>query len=93
MEKYVKVSWPESQDWMAEEYEGEVIQASDEHTIYTFVPEELYNEENCIKDYALQARRRIERACAKNDLSSLKRSDLEDLVTRVYGDLLEATGL
>lgn len=46
MEKYVRVSWPESQEWMDDKYDGQVIQASDEHTIYTFVPEELYNKVN-----------------------------------------------
>ena len=32
--------------WMDDKYDGQVIQASDEYTIYTFVPEELYNQVN-----------------------------------------------
>ena len=42
MEKYVRVTYPESLKWMDDKYDGQVIQASDELTIYTFVPEELY---------------------------------------------------
>lgn len=44
MDKYVRVSWPESQEWMGED---EVIVAtSEDNVIYTFVPEELYNNKN-----------------------------------------------
>lgn len=43
MAKYIRVVWPESLEWMDDKYDGQVIQASDEHNIYTFVPEELYN--------------------------------------------------
>lgn len=43
MEKYIRVSWPESQEWCSEEYEGQVIVAWDEDNTYVFVPEELYN--------------------------------------------------
>ena len=50
MEKYVRVSWPESQEWMADEYDGQVIVASDEDTIYTFVPEELYNQVMAVEE-------------------------------------------
>lgn len=46
MEKYIRVEWPESQEWMDDKYDGQVIHASDEHNIYTFVPEELYNRVN-----------------------------------------------
>lgn len=46
MERYIRVAWPESQEWMDDKYDGQVIQASDEHNIYTFVPEELYNRVN-----------------------------------------------
>lgn len=44
MKRYVRVTYPESLKWMDDKYDGQVIQASDEHTIYTFVPEELYNQ-------------------------------------------------
>ena len=40
MEKYILVTWPESQKW--EGKEG-VIVAWDEDDTYVFVPEELYN--------------------------------------------------
>ena len=46
MDKYIRVDWPESQEWMDEKYDGQVIRASDENTIYVFVPEELYNQVN-----------------------------------------------
>lgn len=41
MEKYVRVSWPESQEWMADEYNDDVIFAWIDKSV--FVPEELYN--------------------------------------------------
>lgn len=41
MEKYVRVDWPESQEWMADKYEGDVIYAWIDKSV--FVPEELYN--------------------------------------------------
>jgi hypothetical protein len=43
MEKYIRVDWPESQEW------NELANYSDEYGIYmcdmiAFVPEELYNQ-------------------------------------------------
>lgn len=43
MEKYVRVSYPESQEWLADEYEDDVILAWNDDVTYVFVPEELYN--------------------------------------------------
>lgn len=44
MKKYVRVDWPESQEWM---WSDDVIVAtSEDNVIYTFVPEELYNRVN-----------------------------------------------
>lgn len=40
MERYIRVDWPESQEW--EEIEGTIV-AWDEDNTYVFVPEELYN--------------------------------------------------
>lgn len=40
MEKYVRVDWPESQEWV--DVEGTIV-AWDEDYTYVFVPEELYN--------------------------------------------------
>ena len=43
MKKYVRVDWPESQEWM---WSDDVIVAtSEDNVIYTFVPEELYRTE------------------------------------------------
>lgn len=42
MGKYVRVDWPESQEWMDEQYEDEVEYGADDMVV--FVPEELYNE-------------------------------------------------
>lgn len=43
MDKYVRVDWPESQEWM---WSDDVIVAtSEDNVIHTFVPEELYNRE------------------------------------------------
>lgn len=39
MEKYIRVDWPESQEWV--EVEGTIV-AWDEDNTYVFVPEELY---------------------------------------------------
>lgn len=40
MDKYIRVDWPESQEWM---WSDDVIVAtSEDNVIYTFVPEELY---------------------------------------------------
>lgn len=41
MDKYVRVDWPESQEWMGEEYCDDVEYG--ELTGMVFVPEELYN--------------------------------------------------
>lgn len=41
MEKYVRVDWPESQEWV--NYEGVELGAEGMHV---FVPEELYNQVN-----------------------------------------------
>lgn len=38
---YVRVDWPESQEWMSEEYADEVEYGMDDCVV--FVPEELYN--------------------------------------------------
>ena len=42
MDKYVRVDWPWSQEWMFEEYEDEVEYGSESGVV--FVPEELYNQ-------------------------------------------------
>ena len=42
MEKYVRVDWPESQEWLDDKYEDVVWYF--ENT--AFVPEELYNQVN-----------------------------------------------
>ena len=44
MEKYVRVDWPESQEWMSEEYADEVEYGADECVV--FVPVELYDQVN-----------------------------------------------
>lgn len=43
MEKYVRVAWPESQEWADK---PGVICAWDHDWNYCFVPEELYNKVN-----------------------------------------------
>lgn len=44
MDKYVRVDWPESQEWMDEAYEDEIEYGADDCVV--FVPEELYNRVN-----------------------------------------------
>lgn len=39
MERYIRVDWPESQEWC--DVEGTIV-AWDEDNTYVFVPEELY---------------------------------------------------
>lgn len=58
MNRYIRVAWPESQEWMDDKYDGQVIQASDEHNIYTFVPEELYKKVHSRRLPRLTRRRR-----------------------------------
>ena len=41
MDKYVRVDWPESQEWMC--LDDVIVATSEDNVIYTFVPEELYN--------------------------------------------------
>ena len=41
---YVRVDWPESQEWMGGEYDDEIEYGQDAGIV--FVPEELYNEVN-----------------------------------------------
>lgn len=41
MEKYVRVDWPESQEWMDEEYHDDVEYGLNG---VVFVPEELYDQ-------------------------------------------------
>lgn len=48
MEKYVRVSWPESQEWMSEEYEDEVEYGSESGVV--LVPEELYNRVTAVEE-------------------------------------------
>lgn len=43
MERYIRVEWPESQEWV--DVEGTIV-AWDEDNTYVFVPEELYNQVN-----------------------------------------------
>ena len=43
MEKYVRVDWPESQEWMDQKYYGEGVEFSQSCGVTVFVPEELYN--------------------------------------------------
>lgn len=51
MEKYVRVDWPESQEWM---WSDDVIVAtSEDNVIYTFVPEELYNRVTAVEEPAI----------------------------------------
>lgn len=48
MEKYIRVDWPESQDWMSEEYEDEVEYGEEIGVV--FVPEELYNQVTAVEE-------------------------------------------
>lgn len=44
MEKYIRVEWPESQEWIFGEFEDDVELGNEEGVV--FVPEELYNQVN-----------------------------------------------
>lgn len=48
MDKYVRVEWPESQEWMADEYDDDVIFAWIDKSV--FVPEELYNRVTAVEE-------------------------------------------
>ena len=42
MDKYVRVDWPESQEWMWSD--DVIVSTSEDNAIYAFVQEELYNQ-------------------------------------------------
>lgn len=43
MERYIRVDWPESQEWMDQKYYDEGVEFSQSCGVTVFVPEELYN--------------------------------------------------
>ena len=46
MENYVRVDWPESQEWMDQKYYDEGVEFSQSCGTTVFVPEDLYNRVN-----------------------------------------------
>jgi len=42
MDKYIRVAWPESQEWMDQKYYDEGVEFSQSCGTTVFVPEELY---------------------------------------------------
>lgn len=50
MEKYVRLDWPESQEWMDQKYYDEGVEFSQSCGTTVFVPEELYNRVTAVEE-------------------------------------------